>query len=83
MQIKGIIVPILTPMNADETIDEEGLRQEIERLLSCGVHGIFPSGTNGEGYTLNEAEKERILQYMRDISPGVSIDADGYVTKQE
>lgn len=66
MQIKGIIVPILTPMNADETIDEEGLRQEIERLLSCGVHGIFPSGTNGEGYTLNEAEKERILSICID-----------------
>lgn len=28
------------------------------------------------------AEKERVLTYMRSISPGVNIDADGYITKQ-
>lgn len=28
------------------------------------------------------AEKERVLNYMRSISPGVSIDADGYILKQ-
>lgn len=27
------------------------------------------------------AEKERVLSYMRSISPGVNIDADGYITK--
>lgn len=27
-------------------------------------------------------EKERVLTYMRSISPGVNIDADGYITKQ-
>lgn len=27
-------------------------------------------------------EKERVLSYMRSISPGVNIDADGYITKQ-
>lgn len=28
------------------------------------------------------AEKERVLTYMRSISPGVSIDADGFISKQ-
>lgn len=31
---------------------------------------------------LHGAEKERVLSYMRRISPGVHIDADGFVTKQ-
>lgn len=31
---------------------------------------------------LHGAEKERVLSYMRRISPGVNIDADGFVTKQ-
>lgn len=66
MEMKGIIVPLLTPMRSDESIDEEALRLEIERLLSCGVHGIFPSGTNGEAYALSEAEKERILSICID-----------------
>lgn len=60
-EIRGIIVPILTPMREDESIDESALRQEIERLLANGVHGLFPLGTNGEGYLLSEEEKERVL----------------------
>ena len=59
--IKGIIVPILTPMREDESINEEELRAQIERLIAAGVHGIFAFGTNGEGYILNEEEKARVL----------------------
>jgi len=61
-EIKGIIVPILTPMHEDETINEQELRRQIERLISAGVHGIFPFGTNGEGYILSETEKVRVLE---------------------
>lgn len=65
-EIKGIIVPILTPMNEDESLNMPELRNQIERLLSEGVHGIFPCGTNGEGYILSESEKEQILQVCID-----------------
>ena len=49
-EIKGIIVPILTPMHEDETVNYEELVNQIERLIAAGVHGIFVFGTNGEGY---------------------------------
>ena len=48
-ELKGIITPILTPMNADESINTDELRTQIDRLIDGGVHGIFPFGTNGEG----------------------------------
>lgn len=47
-ELKGIITPILTPMNADESINTDELRTQIDRLIDGGVHGIFPFGTNGE-----------------------------------
>ena len=31
---------------------------------------------------LHDKEKERVLSYMRQISPDISIDAEGFVTKQ-
>lgn len=62
VELKGIIPPILTPMNADETINLEELRNQIERMIEGGVHGIFPFGTNGEGYILSEDEKIEVLQ---------------------
>ena len=60
-QIRGIIPPILTPMHEDESVNETELKRQIERMIAAGVHGIFCFGTNGEGYILSEAEKERIL----------------------
>lgn len=34
--IKGIITPILTPMNADESVNLDELRRQIERLIAGG-----------------------------------------------
>ena len=61
-RIAGIIPPIITPMDQDENINLEVLRQQIERLLAGGVHGLFCFGTNGEGYILNDAEKQEVLE---------------------
>lgn len=60
-EIKGIIPAILTPMNEDESVNPEVLRQQIDRLIEGGVHGLFPFGTNGEGYILSEKEKIEVL----------------------
>lgn len=66
--IKGIVVPILTPMNNDEaqTVNHEELRRQIDRLIDGGVDGIFPFGTNGEGYILSMKEKEEVLETVID-----------------
>ena len=62
--IKGIIPPILTPMNADESINEKELRHQVNRMIDAGVHGIFAFGTNGESYALTAEEKVRILEVV-------------------
>lgn len=66
MDIKGIITPILTPMKEDETVNYEELRNQINRLITAGVHGLFFYGTNGEGYILNAEEKKKILEVAVD-----------------
>lgn len=69
--IKGIIPPIVTPMNpADESVNIPELRNQIERQISAGVHGIFPFGTNGEGYILDLKEKEEVLEATIDQVKG-------------
>ena len=70
VEIKGIIPPILTPMNADETINERELRNQVNRVIGAGVHGIFPFGTNGEAYALTYAEKERVLDIVIEETRG-------------
>ena len=68
--LKGIVVPILTPMNPDESLNLLQLRQQIERMLEGGLQGIFCFGTNGEGYILNEREKLQILEATVDQVKG-------------
>lgn len=70
VELKGIITPILTPMNADESVNLTELRSQIERLISGGIHGIFPFGTNGEGYILSETEKIEVLEATIDQVKG-------------
>lgn len=70
IELKGIITPILTPMNADESVNLTELRNQVERLISGGVHGIFPFGTNGEGYILSENEKVEVLEATIDQVKG-------------
>jgi len=70
VKIKGIIPPIITPMKEDESINEQELRNQVNRQIKSGVHGIFTSGTNGEGYILSSAEKEQVLRVVIDEVQG-------------
>lgn len=62
--LRGIIPPVITPMNEDESINEQELRNQVNRLIQAGVHGLFPFGTNGESYILSEKEKEQVLSIV-------------------
>ncbi len=70
LSIHGIITPILTPMNEDESINLAELRRQTDRLIDGGVHGIFCFGTNGEGYILSEDEKYAVLEAAVDQARG-------------
>jgi 4-hydroxy-tetrahydrodipicolinate synthase len=71
-EIRGIIPPILTPMFDDfeQSVNHSELRNQVERLLRGGVHGLFPVGTNGEAYILSMKEKEEILETVIDQVKG-------------
>ncbi len=59
--LKGIITPIVTVFNDNESIDEAGYRKVIDHLIHHGVNGIFACGGQGEGISLTVPEKEHIL----------------------
>ena len=47
---------MLTPLNADETLDEPSLRRLVEFLIGAGVHGIWAMGTTGEFAGITETD---------------------------
>jgi 4-hydroxy-tetrahydrodipicolinate synthase len=72
-RIKGVIPPILTPIDENERIDEVKLRKQVNFVIDGGVHGILAFGSNGEFYMLDDDEMERgiaiILDETRDRVP--------------
>ncbi len=68
--IKGVIVPILTPIDENELIDEVKLRDQVDYVINGGVLGILAFGSNGEFYAVEEEEMERGLKIMVDQAAG-------------
>jgi len=63
---KGIIAPVTTPFNDNDEINEEKFRKEVKYLLDCGIDGISPSGSTGEGATLSDNELIRLVEIIKE-----------------
>lgn len=61
-QLKGVVVPLATPLHPDGvTVNTTALQQLVDRLIRQGAHGIFVGGTTGEIWALDEAQWERLI----------------------
>jgi dihydrodipicolinate synthase/N-acetylneuraminate lyase len=68
--LKGIIPPMITPLNNYDELDRKGVGQLIEHILGGGVHGLFLLGTNGEGPSLSFSLKKEFLKLACEIING-------------
>ncbi len=68
--LKGVIVPIITPVDKQELIDEQALREQVDYVIEGGILGILAFGSNGEFYMVEEDEMERGLKIMVDQAAG-------------
>jgi 4-hydroxy-tetrahydrodipicolinate synthase len=59
-QIEGVVVPVVTPVDSQDRVDEQAYRGLLRHLIEAGVHGIFVGGSAGEGPLLAFAEWERM-----------------------
>ena len=69
-QLEGIVVAMVTPFGADESLDEDGLRAVTRFLVGKGVHGLFPGGSQGEFYALSGDEQCRVLDIVLEAAGG-------------
>lgn len=65
---RGIIPPLVTPLNADGSLDELSLERIIEAMIGAGVHGLFPLGTTGEAPHLGRELRADFLQLVAAIA---------------
>ena len=59
--VRGVIPPVVTPVDSEEKVIEESLRQIVEHVIIGGVHGILSMGSNGEFFGLDQEEQHRAV----------------------
>jgi 4-hydroxy-tetrahydrodipicolinate synthase len=71
--LKGIVPPIVTPLNDIDTLDVAGLERLIEHIIEGGVSGVFILGTTGEfsslSYRLRYELTERVCKQVKGRIP--------------
>lgn len=68
--IKGIILAMQTPMHEDGSLNEEEIRNQINREIKAGVDAVFCLGTNGEFFVMSPEERIRVMEIFVDEAKG-------------
>lgn len=68
--LKGILVPIITPVDTDGKIDEALLRKQCDYVIEHGVDGILAFGSNSEFYMFEDDEMLEATKAMLDQVAG-------------
>ena len=48
-RFEGIIPAVTTPFTADDQVDVEALKDNLEKLIEAGVHGFVADRHDGRG----------------------------------
>lgn len=64
--IQGSMVALVTPMNADNSLDWDSLHKLVDWHLEQGTHAIVAVGTTGESATLNVEEHLAVIKKIVD-----------------
>jgi len=70
IELRGCYVAIVTPFNADGSLNVSGLKSNIEFLIKGGVAGIVPCGTTGESATLSWDEHKTVVKIAVEQAAG-------------
>ncbi len=66
----GVLVPMITPTDADGQINVQGLKAVAQAFIEAGVAGLVVCGTTGEYYTFSDEERELVLSTVAEVAKG-------------
>lgn len=67
-RLRGVVIPTITPMNEDGSIDDISLVNFTKFLTDAGVNALYPNGTNGESLLLSKEEREHVAEVMAEAN---------------
>jgi 4-hydroxy-tetrahydrodipicolinate synthase len=68
--VRGVIPPVVTPVDAEERVVAASLRQIVDHVIAGGVHGILSMGSNGEFFGLDPEQQHQALSVTVEQAAG-------------
>ena len=65
----GVMGPMVTPFNADESLDLDGYAFNVRAHMAAGLHGVLVAGSTGEAALLSDDERRILIEAARGIVP--------------
>jgi 4-hydroxy-tetrahydrodipicolinate synthase len=69
-KFSGIMPPLVTAFNDDETFNEKNMKAHVNWIIENGVHGISPVGSTGEFITMQLDEQKRVIEVVTTEAAG-------------
>ena len=60
-KFRGVIPPVVVPLDANRQLDVEAFERSINRMIEGGVNGLFFLGSSGEVAFLNDEQRYQVL----------------------
>jgi 4-hydroxy-tetrahydrodipicolinate synthase len=74
LKLSGVMPALVTPYDAAGQIDFAALKTHMESLRAAGVTGWVPCGSSGEYNLMSDAERDAVLQFVKDFAkPGETL----------
>jgi len=70
MMFRGSLTALITPMNADGSLDFDAFRRLIEFQIAEGTSALVPAGTTGESPTLSHEEHRAVVRFAIEVAAG-------------
>jgi len=69
-KFQGVVPPVVTPYNADFSVDYPSYTRVLEHLIDGGCHGLFVLGSTSEVTFFDEATRRKILEHTVKVVSG-------------
>jgi len=70
VSLRGVVPPLVTPFRADGSLDLAAFEADVEALAGHDLAGFLVLGSNGEAGSLDDEEKETLVEAARRRAPG-------------
>ncbi|HCA9876953.1 N-acetylneuraminate lyase [Klebsiella quasipneumoniae] len=70
VNLRGVMVALLTPFDGQQKLDKESLRRLVRFNLRQGVDGLYVGGSTGEAFVQSGTERQEVLEIVAEEAKG-------------